>query len=138
MLKFAKILLTVIAFIYGLAPLIADISQSHVLNDHWPGHARFHTVWLLAITALLSLLSLNFIWRKSADHIHNLKFASVIGIIILTSFMIALLTLGSYGGALADPDHQIKILSFDANVFVFSCALVLQIIATIIVWRVSE
>ena len=45
----------------------ADLSPSHLFNDRWPPHAKFHTGQTLSMSALLSLLTIVFAWRKTSD-----------------------------------------------------------------------
>jgi hypothetical protein len=45
----------------------ADLSKSHLFNDRWPPHAKFHTGQTLSMSALLSLLTIFFAWRKTSD-----------------------------------------------------------------------
>ena len=47
-------LLTVANLITAAAPLAADWNDSHIFNERWPAHARFHAVTALAMTAALS------------------------------------------------------------------------------------
>jgi hypothetical protein len=46
---------------------LADMSPSHIYNDHWPPHAKFHAGQTLSMSILLSLLSILFAWRKTSD-----------------------------------------------------------------------
>jgi hypothetical protein len=43
-----KSLLTLANVITAVAPLAADWNDSHIFNDRWPAHARFHGVTALA------------------------------------------------------------------------------------------
>ena len=45
----------------------ADLSPSHLFNDRWPPHAKFHTGQTLSMSVLLSLLTIFFAWRKTSD-----------------------------------------------------------------------
>jgi hypothetical protein len=42
-------------------------SASHIFNDRWPPHAKFHTGQTLSMSILLGLASLFFAWRKTSD-----------------------------------------------------------------------
>jgi hypothetical protein len=46
---------------------VADLSPSHMFNDRWPPHAKFHTGQTLSMSLLLSLLTILFAWRKTLD-----------------------------------------------------------------------
>jgi hypothetical protein len=45
----------------------ADLSPSHLFNDRWPPHAKFHTGQTLSMSVLLSLLTIFFAWRNTSD-----------------------------------------------------------------------
>lgn len=93
-------LLTSQAVIIGLGGFLADWNDSHLLNPRWPPHARFHDAQ--CITLGLALLSLCFLWRRSADARQALSFAVLLQVLFWASL------LGSFlfpGVALTDPDH---------------------------------
>ena len=46
---------------------VADLSPSHIFNDRWPPHAKFHTGQTLSMSLLLSLLTIGFAWRRTSD-----------------------------------------------------------------------
>ena len=46
---------------------VADLSPSHIFNDRWPPHAKFHTGQTLSMSLLLSFLTIGFAWRKTSD-----------------------------------------------------------------------
>ena len=51
-------LLTLANLITALAPVAADWNDSHIFNQRWPSHARFHGVVALAMTSGLASLNL--------------------------------------------------------------------------------
>jgi hypothetical protein len=53
-----KSLLTLANVITAVAPLAADWNDSHIFNERWPAHARFHGVTALAMTTTLSSASI--------------------------------------------------------------------------------
>ena len=55
-------LLTLANVITAAAPLAADWNDSHIFNERWPAHARFHAVTALAMTATLSLANIWSLW----------------------------------------------------------------------------
>lgn len=40
---------------------------SHIFNDRWPPHAKFHTGQTLSMSLVLSLFAVFFAWRKTSD-----------------------------------------------------------------------
>ena len=60
-------LLTVANVITVAAPFAADWNDSHIFNERWPAHARFHGVTALAMAATLSSLNIWSIWSSASD-----------------------------------------------------------------------
>jgi hypothetical protein len=58
----ARILLSLLCALQGLATLAIDFNRTHATNPAWTGHARFHVVWQSISVALLSILELALIW----------------------------------------------------------------------------
>jgi hypothetical protein len=46
-------------------------SNTHIFNDRWPPHAKFHTGQTLSMSILLGVMSVFFAWRKTADNKTN-------------------------------------------------------------------
>ena len=64
--KIAAVLLTLTAVVYGVIPLIVDISPTHILHPAWTAHARFHVVWQISSYSGFGLLALAltlFLWN---------------------------------------------------------------------------
>jgi uncharacterized protein DUF6640 len=63
----SRILFTLSAIGLTVGAHVADLSPSHMFNDRWPPHAKFHTGQTLSMSVLLSLLTIGFAWRKTSD-----------------------------------------------------------------------
>lgn len=63
----SRILFTLSAIGLTVGAHVADLSPSHLFNDRWPPHAKFHTGQTLSMSVLLSLLTIFFAWRKTSD-----------------------------------------------------------------------
>ena len=68
-----------VALFTAVSPFLADFNATHVYNTAWPGHARFHNGQTMTTGLLCGLLSLYFLWGKSASTaataLENLKVA---------------------------------------------------------------
>ena len=121
-----KILITLATIFYGIMPVIADLSDSHLLNPSWMPHAKFHLVWLLSTNSLFALFALYLIW------IENKAFqAGLIGIIVTSGFWIAALTRDLYGGLFVDPNLEVsEMMGLHPNVFAFIFVTLFLVVGT--------
>jgi hypothetical protein len=100
----ARILLSFLCALQGLATLVIDFNRTHATNPAWTGHARFHVVWQSFNVALLSILELGLIWwpgpfRNGAFHL-----AVLLTAVSPLGFMISFAGRRMFGGALSDPN----------------------------------
>ena len=63
----SRVLFTLSALGLTVGAHVADLSPSHMFNDRWPPHAKFHTGQTLSMSLLLALLTICFAWRKTSD-----------------------------------------------------------------------
>jgi hypothetical protein len=109
----AKLLLTIanVATIFG--PFFADWNASHIFNEEWPSHARFHGVVGLGTALGLAGLSLVKLWSSSERS--ALDYAAAVPVAYWGSFFPATLVRGT---GLDDPPHPVgRIIGTKANVF---------------------
>ena len=64
--------LSLVAVVTGVAPFLADWNETHIYNEKWPPHAKFHNAQTLSMGALLSGASLFFTWRRTGGVNANL------------------------------------------------------------------
>ena len=104
MAKQLPVILTTLATIfYGTMPVVADLSDSHLLNPSWMPHARFHLALLLSTNSLLALYALYLIWIEN-----KAVQAGLMGIFVMSGFWVAALTRNFYGGSFVDPDLYVS------------------------------
>ncbi|MCB0375379.1 MAG: hypothetical protein KDD04_05620 [Sinomicrobium sp.] len=104
---------------YAIVPPLVDISSTHVFHPDWPGHARFHMMWLLVTTALLSFFALYCLLRGYPDKIIGARIASIISIGVYSGFFVSFFTMNLFGGTLQDQNGVESIMGINANLFVF-------------------
>lgn len=132
----ARLLLTLTALGFGLAPFVFDLSNSHAFNADWPAHARFHSVWLVLVLAALALVMLVMTWRgKPAAARRNLGVAIALGWVAVASFGFAAILMPLYGGALAGNSHEIAVFGLNSNLLGFGAAAAMLAAATVLVTR---
>lgn len=81
-----------------LTPIL-EIGPSHVFNPDWPGHARVHEVWQLITNVLLAGLALWFAVLR-----RDMKMASLLGLLVNSAFLGALLLAPLYDGTMRHSD----------------------------------
>ncbi len=136
--KLARIILTIPAVFLAIVPPLVDLNETHVLNPLWIGHARLHTVWLLATNSLVSLTAIVILWRPILESLRlSVILAGVLVGSVLTGFFVAAATQSSYGGSLTDPNGvAITAGPLDANLATF-LFLFLLVVASFLLARRS-
>jgi hypothetical protein len=100
---FGRSLLTLANLITVAAPVAADWNDSHIFNERWPAHARFHGVTALAMAITLSSLSIWSLW-SGADRATARFFAAAVPVAYWAPFFAAPLVPGT---AVEDPPHPV-------------------------------
>jgi hypothetical protein len=100
-----KSLLTVANVITAVAPFAADWNDSHIFNERWPAHARFHGVTALAMTATLSSANICSVWSSGSDQTTARFFAAAVPVAYWAPFFLAPLVPGT---AVDDPPHPVQ------------------------------
>jgi hypothetical protein len=121
-----KIFITISTIIYGFVPLFVDLNKTHATNPLWTGHSRFHVVWQVMITFCIATLSLYFLWVRHYET-ENGVISFILGLSVLGSFLLNVLVMKFYGGALADKNGVSKTFNINSNLLGFTIALVILI-----------
>ncbi len=100
-----KSLLTLANVITAVAPFAADWNDSHIFNERWPAHARFHGVTALTMTATLSSANIWSIWSSESDQTTARFFAAAVPMAYWAPFFLAPLVPGT---AVDDPPHPVQ------------------------------
>jgi hypothetical protein len=65
----SRVIFTVLGILLPVGAHLADYNATHVFNEHWPPHAKFHTGQTLSFSIMLGLLTMVFAWRRTSDRI---------------------------------------------------------------------
>lgn len=98
-------LLTLANAITAAAPVAADWNDSHIFNERWPGHARFHGATALAMATSLSAVNIWSIWSGGNDPARARFFAAAVPVAYWAPFFLAPLVPGT---AVDDPPHPVR------------------------------
>lgn len=102
-----KALCILSAFTYGLLTAAIDIVDPHHLqNPDWPGHARFHLLWLISDGALGALASIYLFWTATPRSLWRIRTGALLGALHIGGFFVAA-AFKSAAGAEFDADGRI-------------------------------
>jgi hypothetical protein len=88
--RVGKSLCILSAFTYGLLTAIIDVVDPHHLrNPAWPGHARFHLLWLIGAGAWGALTSIYFFWTATPQTLSRIRTGALLGAMHLCGFFTA-------------------------------------------------
>ncbi len=90
-----KMLISLANMITAVAPFLADWNDSHLFNERWTPHARFHGAVSLGMASSLSVVALWLLWRRSPDQDAAVTTAAMVPISYWGSFFSALLVPGA-------------------------------------------
>jgi hypothetical protein len=98
-------LLTLANAITVAAPVAADWNDSHIFNQRWPAHARFHGVTALAMATTLASANIWPVWSGRSDQAATRFFAAAVPVAYWAPFFLAPLVPGA---AVDDPPYPIS------------------------------
>lgn len=125
--RVGRLLLSFAIISVAMAPLTADLNETHIFNDAWPPHARFHTAVLLFTSAGLSVIGLWLLWRKTSEFRTHVFLAMLIPVLSWGSFFLALLIPGT--GAEDVPGELPRVAGLPLNLFVAMVLVLLSMVA---------
>ena len=98
-------LLTLANLITAAVPFAADWNDSHIFNEHWPAHARFHGVTALTMSSALSSANIWLLWSGDSSQASSRFFAAAVPVAYWAPFFLAPLVPGT---AVDDPPHPVQ------------------------------
>ena len=123
-----RVLMTLATLLYGVLPPFVDLTETHVFHSEWTPHSRLHMVWLLGTNSAIALVALYFLWFHKANRAFGVRLAGILGLCVFGGFWLSASTTSLYGGALSDKGGVPPIMGMDANILVFSFALLLLLV----------
>lgn len=75
---YGKLLISLVAAVAAVVPYLVDWNETHIYNQAWPPHAKFHVGHTMLLGTALGLLALYFLWRRSGDPADNLRSGALI------------------------------------------------------------
>lgn len=96
-----RILLSIVAVITSISPILADYNKTHLFNPTWPPHAKFHDGMSMGFG--LGLLALWLTWRPSSERVFALRAAALVDGLYSMAFIPSILLPGT---AFMDPGRE--------------------------------
>jgi hypothetical protein len=100
----ARVLLSLLCGIQGIATVAIDLNRTHATNPRWVGHARFHVVWQTLTMALLAVVELVLLWGGWVGEERGFYLALALTGLSPVAFMVSCATRRAFGGTLFDPN----------------------------------
>jgi hypothetical protein len=98
----ARMLLTFLCAVQGVATFLIDLNRTHATNPAWPRHARFHLVWQTLSVTLMSVFEVALVCWPGEYLQARFYLAVILVSIPLIAFLLAFVSRKLYGGALSD------------------------------------
>ncbi len=93
--RIGRWLLSGVAGVTAVSPLVADWNRTHVFNPAWPPHAKFHGGHTIALGLLLGTLALWMLWRRPGDERERARDAALVAGVFWAAQALAALTPGA-------------------------------------------
>lgn len=100
----ARVLLSLLCAIQGIATVAIDLNRTHATNPLWPGHARFHVVWQTLAVALMSVVELGLLWGRVMSVERGFYLAMLLAGISPVAFLLTCVVRKGFGATLSDPN----------------------------------
>jgi hypothetical protein len=98
----ARVLLSLLCGIQGIATVTIDLNRTHATNPRWVGHARFHVVWQTLTMALLAVVELGLLWSRCVGEERGFYLAMLLAGLSPVAFLGSCATRRAFGGTLSD------------------------------------
>ena len=129
--SFLKWLLSTIGVFTILFNLSAELNKTHVWNELFDPHARFHIVWQLTHMSLITCVTLILLWGETI----KTNTAALLLSLEPIGFCVASASISTYGGSFFPanvPEYDIQILGIPIALLYFACTGALFLIVCII------
>lgn len=98
----ARVLLSLLCGIQGMATLLIDLNRTHATNPAWVRHARFHVVWQTLTMVLLAVVEVALIWGGYVGAERGFYLAVTLAALSPAAFLLSFAGRVWFGGALSD------------------------------------
>ncbi len=96
-----KILITLVCLMTAFGSYAFDWNDTHIFNDKWPPHAKFHNAQTMMLGSLLGLFALWVLWFRNGNRRANLQ----LSVTLATFYWIGQIGASLFPGtALRDPE----------------------------------
>lgn len=100
-ISIGKILITIVCLITAFGSYLFDWNHTHIFNDKWPPHAKFHNAQTMVLGTLLGLFALWLLWLRNSERRVNLQLVVMVASFYWIGQVVASMFPGT---ALVDPE----------------------------------
>lgn len=116
----ARGLLTFVALVLFMGPMLRDTNDSHLLNHLWTGHARFHFMWALGFMFSSGIANFYYLWLKRPLDLPILYLCCAWqACSLLGGFWLAVFTRSLFGGDILEDGFHVMVMGINENVLIF-------------------
>ena len=124
----ARIMITLCILLYAVGVPYLEVNETHILNMHWPAHARLHNAWQLITNTLIGAGCLWLVWVR-----REILLPAVASALVTGGFLLAFVLRGLYGGSMEHTDGSevtvlggvnIGVAGFGLGLLLLLCAVV--------------
>lgn len=123
----SKVFVTVGVLIFTALIPYLEINASHVFNETWPPHAKFHEVWQLTTNCGIGLLCLWLAWIKN-----EIPIASILVSLVMGGVLVSHAVQDTYGGSILSGNSTVTVLGIGIAALAAGLAVVLAVAASIL------
>jgi hypothetical protein len=102
-----KLLISATAVATMIGPYVFDFNETHIFNENWPPHAKFHNAQTMSSGVVLSLATLYQLWRSAEPAGSSARASLDSAVISASTYWVAQLSARLYPGtASVDPPGE--------------------------------
>lgn len=125
--NWGRVLITFVLVSDAIVSTVVDWNATHLFNQEWTAHARFHDASFLNLLCGISIVGIWLVWRQSKEPEVGIKVASLIPVIYrIAFFYITWVIPGTSLNALPEPPPSVGGIPIYGNVIAAAVSIALS------------
>lgn len=133
---FCSLCFTYTFYYFGYYLPYWNLTDTHLFNDHWPPHARFHLAIFLIMTFNMNLLALVLAWLPSRLGRWPIVLSGLMGLLIMIPNFTAMYFAEHYGGGQHTHDNSQVLFTLNRGILEMLMVLTTHIIGVLMLFFV--